>query len=357
VRIGIVNDLALAVESLRRVLIKRPEHKILWVAENGAEAVKLCKRSLPDLILMDLVMPVMDGVEATRWIMKSTPCPILLVTASVGAHSSKVFEAMGAGALDVIATPILDKFGNSNTGMALLQKIDMIGRLTGITQTPIRTQRLAGKKPLSKAHGNCLIVIGSSTGGPQALVKALSCLPADFPASIVVIQHMDEKFTSGLVEWLDKQLELRVRVLSEGDRPAPGTVLIPSTDDDVVLTLNNTFSYTKEPVRGFYHPSVDIFFQSVARYWQQSCIGVLLTGMGRDGAEGLLAIRQRGWYTIAQDETSSVVYGMPKAARQIDAVDEVLPVCQIGPALADLLAINRGIYNGKLGNGKFKHTA
>lgn len=350
-RIGIVNDLPLAVECLRQILLKEQEHDVIWVAENGAEAVKLCTETPPDLLLMDLIMPVMNGVDATRRIMQSTPCPILIVTASVDAHSSKVFEAMGAGALDVVATP-----KDSNTGKTLLQKIALIGKVMGIKQPPKKNQRVVSdKKQLFPSQNNCLIAIGCSTGGPQALITALSSLPADFPASIVVIQHMDQQFTAGLAEWLAKQLNLRVRILAEGDRPTPGTVLVPSTDNDVVLTTGNTFNYKKKSEDSFYHPSADIFFKSIATYWQQSCIGILLTGMGKDGAEGLLAIRQRGWYTIAQDESSSVVYGMPKAAKQMNAADIILPANAIGPALIDLLAPNCKTLNGNAGNENFRN--
>lgn len=350
--IGIVNDLHLAIECLRRIVTEGQKHKVIWVADNGAEAVKLCAENTPDLILMDLIMPVMNGVEATRKIMKSTPCPILIVTASVDANSSKVFEAMGAGALDVVATP-----KNSDSGKALLQKIALISKVMGIKQPPKKNQHVVSdKNQLQLSQNNCLIAVGCSTGGPQALITALSSLPANFPASIVVIQHMDRKFTPGLAEWMSKQLELQVRILTKGDRPTPGTVLVPSTDNDVVLTTGNTFNYIEKSEESFYHPSVDVFFKSIATYWQDSCIGILLTGMGKDGAEGLLAIRQRGWYTIAQDESSSVVYGMPKAAKQINAADIILPVDAIGPTLLDLLAPNSKSLNGKPTNEKPRIT-
>ncbi len=346
-RIGIVNDLNLAVEGMRRLLVSQPQHEVVWVAYNGKEAIALCTDDTPDLILMDLVMPVMNGVEATREIMQTTPCPILVVTASVDGNSSMVFEAMGAGALDAVATPILNMKNKAGAGIELLQKIEKIGKLKGhiSSRSRIREQNQPVRKIHTRTRKNCLISIGASTGGPQALVKLLSCLPADFPGSIVIIQHMDEKFSPNMVEWLDRQTEIPIRKLCEGDVPIPGIALIACTDDHVILTENGKMKYTKEPRNNFYHPSVDVFFHSVARNWYGITIGVLLTGMGRDGAAGLLALNRRGWHTIAQDQESSVVYGMPKAAAEIGAAVEILPVCEIGSALIDLMAPKVGIYH------------
>lgn len=336
-KIGIVNDLAIAMESLRQALADAPEHQIIWEAYNGLEAVKHCAAETPDLILMDLMMPVMDGVEATKRIMQKTPCPILIVTATVDGHSSKIFEAMGVGALDVVATPVLDKSGQPSGSAELLKKITNIGRLTGNSQRKTRKSPNTDAIQKNKLEKQCLLAIGCSTGGPNILVQILSSLPKDFPATIVVIQHMDEKFTPGLVSWLDSQTKLPVRVISEGDMPQPGIVQFACTDHHLILTPQHTFKYTKNPADNFYHPSVDVFFDSISKNWQGSIIGVLLTGMGRDGAEGLLTLRHQGWHTIAQDEKSSIVYGMPKAAAQLGAATEVLAAQDISPALIKLI--------------------
>ncbi len=338
-RIAIVNDSIIAVESMRRILASAPEHSIIWVAGNGAEAVEFCRLQRPDLILMDLIMPVLDGVEATRRIMKSTPCPILIVTSTVSGHSAKVFEAMGAGALDAVKTPIYGRSDNAVGERTLLNKIGQINILTGNGPVHRRTETppfaVETKGPASQ---ECLLVIGSSTGGPNALVTVLSYLPKNFPCAVVVIQHMDTEFAPGMINWLNEQLELSVRMVHEGDRPQAGTILVPSTDGHVVLTAGGGLRYTPEPKEIVYHPSVDVFFHSVARYWKGNAIGVLLTGMGKDGAEGLLALRRRGWHTIAQDESTSVVYGMPRAAVELGAAKEVLPICNVGPNIIDLLA-------------------
>ncbi len=333
----------MAVEALRRALLPS-DHQILWTAENGAVAVARAAEDPPDLILMDLVMPVMDGVEATRRIMQASPCNILVVTASVSGNSGKVFEAMGAGALDVVATPVLG--GGQNGARDLLQKIDRIARISGLpggsksaspAGVPASLQRGTGK--------HWLVAIGSSTGGPQALLRILKRLPADLPAAVVVVQHMDKQFAGGLAEWLDTQVSIRVKVLENGERPRTGTVLIPATADHVVMTPSNNLTYSVDPKDNFYHPSADVFFKSVARYWHGNCIGVILTGMGRDGAEGLLALRKNSHYSIAQDRESCVVYGMPKAAVEVGAVCEVLPLEDIGARILELLNPQRGTCN------------
>ncbi|MFC1524506.1 chemotaxis response regulator protein-glutamate methylesterase [Thermodesulfobacteriota bacterium] len=340
-KIGIANDLTLAIESLKSALIATPEHEIIWIAKDGVETVQRCAEETPDLILMDLIMPKMDGVEATRRIMKSTPCAILIVTASVGINSSKVFEAMGVGALDAVSTPVFGEEGNGNVRI-LLRKINSIGKLIGASniQPPKTPFRVPSAKN-SHTHHDCIVAIGCSTGGPQALANILSLLPADLPASIVVIQHMNQKFTSDLSGWLNSKTKLNVCLLKEGDRPRPGTVLIPSTDKHAILTPNNSIIYTDDKNQNFYHPSVDVFFHSVVQNWKGNCIGILLTGMGKDGAQGLLALRQRGWTTIAQDKSSSVVFGMPKAAIDLEAAEFILPIDSIGFTLTNLLSIQQ----------------
>ncbi len=332
-KIAIVNDLRIAVESLKFALASVPNYEIAWIAMDGVEAVQRCKEQTPDLILMDLIMPNMNGVEAIRRIMKATPCAILVVTASVGLRSSMVFEAMGAGALDAVSTPVFGRSGKENSSRELLVKIANIAKL--IHASPIKPR----KTNLSNIHTSpfnkkeTLIAVGCSTGGPQALVKILSSLPADFPASMVIIQHINEKFTPDMAAWLNSKTKINVRLLKEGDRPANGTALFPCTNDHAVLDSDNRIRYAKGSENDFYHPSVDIFFNSVAKNWYGNCVGVLLTGMGRDGAQGLLSLRKRGWPTIAQDEATSVVFGMPKAAISLDAAEMILPIDKIGPTI------------------------
>lgn len=335
-KIGIVNDLSMAVETLRRIVTEDNKHEVVWTAENGKIAIDRCADKVPDLILMDLIMPVMNGVESTRKIMKLSPCPILIVTASVAGNSAMVFEAMGAGALDVVATPILNAESGEG-GQELLNKIARIGKLVGIKDKPVGNTIAKKGVAVKQQEGPNLVVIGCSTGGPQALFEVLKDLPAGFPCSIVVVQHMDEQFTGGLADWLNHQIDLSVRVMREGELPEPGTVLIPSTNNHMIMHPNKSLGYSVEPVNNYYHPSVDVFFNSVAKYWRGQCIAVLLTGMGRDGAAGMSAMHQLGHMTIAQDKKTSIVYGMPKAAIELGAAREILPLDIIGRRIKSLL--------------------
>ena len=332
-RIGIVNDLPMAAEALRRAVALAPEHQVVWLAKDGAEAVELCARNKPDLVLMDLIMPGMDGVEATRRIMASTPCTILIVTVSVETHASRVFEAMGYGALDAVDTPALGS-GDLLAGAAtLLAKINTIRRLVGDGPGPGNSIKPVSSIPTSRQR---LIAIGASAGGPAAVAVVLRSLPRHFPAAIVIIQHVDERFAAGMAEWLGQHSTLPVRLAKEGDRLLPGTVLLAGTGDHLVLKTADRLGYTPEPRDFAYRPSVDVFFNAVGRLWRGETIGVLLTGMGTDGAQGLKTLRATGHYTIAQDEASCAVFGMPKAAAALNAAVEILPLKSIAPKLVAL---------------------
>ncbi|MCC2656916.1 MAG: cheB [Panacagrimonas sp.] len=328
-RIGIVNDLPLVVEALRRVLALHSEHRVAWVARDGAEAVAMCASDTPDLVLMDLLMPGIDGVEATRRIMQRTPCPILIVTVSVGAHAGRVFEAMGHGALDAVDTPVLKGDAAQGGAEALLDKIDRIERLVRARPAPAPPANGVERSVARAPQRPPLLAIGASAGGPAALAVLLRALPADLRAAVVIVQHVDAQFAPGMADWLGQQSALPVRLAQESDRLQAGTVLVAGRADHLVLRRSAALGYVREPADYHYRPSVDVFFHSVARFWADRTVGVLLTGMGRDGALGLKALRDHGCHTIAQDASTSAVYGMPKAAAQVGAAVDILPLPQI----------------------------
>ncbi|QHF02194.1 chemotaxis-specific protein-glutamate methyltransferase CheB [Pseudomonas asturiensis] len=334
-KIAIVNDMPMAVEALRRALAFEPMHQVIWVAGNGAEAVRACAEQTPDLILMDLIMPVMDGVEATRQIMASTPCAIVIVTVDREQNVHRVFEAMGHGALDVVDTPAIGAGNPREAAAPLLRKILNIEWLVGQRSTHERTVAT----PLREAvRRDRLVAIGSSAGGPAALEILLKALPPTFPAAVVLVQHVDQVFAAGMAEWLSTASGLPVQLACEGQVPQRGKVLLAGTNHHIRLLKGGTLAYTAEPVNEIYRPSIDVFFESVARYWSGDAVGVLLTGMGRDGAMGLKAMRERGFLTIAQDQASSAVYGMPKAAAAIDAAVEIRTLTAIAPRLVEVFA-------------------
>ncbi|SAK87862.1 chemotaxis-specific methylesterase [Caballeronia temeraria] len=322
-KIGIANDVPLAVEALRRALAARPDFEIAWVAHDGQQAIDYCAAHTPDVVLMDLVMPNVDGVQASRTIMARSPCAILVVTVDVGANAWRVYEAMGAGALDAVDTPALAGADARRGAAALIAKIDQIGaRLaSSFVSTAVKSS-------------DRLVAIGASAGGPAALATLLGALPKDFAAATVIVQHVDRAFAEGMAQWLDAQSALRVRVAREGDRPVPGEVLLAATNDHLHFADAARLGYTAHPQQLPYRPSVDVFFQSVTERWTGRAIGVLLTGMGRDGAIGLKAMRAKGYHTIAQDEATSAVYGMPKAAAALNAAVSILPLPRIADAIA-----------------------
>lgn len=318
-RIAIVNDQPLAVEMLRRTLARASAYAIAWEARNGAEAVRQCAADPPDLVLMDLFMPVMDGVEATRRIMRDSPCAILVVTANVTESVSKVFEAMGAGALDAVSTPILDEGDGQRS--PLLDKIAMIQKLLKPRLPPSPpTEPEAGPTALP----GLLVAIGASTGGPAVLMTLLAGLPRDFPAALVIVQHVDVLFAAELARWLDQSSRIPVGIARQGDRPLAGRVYVAATNDHLVVNARRQFAYQREPADYPYRPSVNVFFGSLSRHWPRPGLGILLTGMGRDGATGLLDLREAGWRTIAQDRDSCAVYGMPRAAQELGAAGKIL---------------------------------
>jgi two-component system, chemotaxis family, response regulator WspF len=346
-RIGIANDMGLAREALRRVVLSSPANEVVWMAKDGAEAVALARADVPDLILMDLLMPGTDGVEATRRIMGESPCAILVVTATVAGHVNRVYQAMGYGALDAIDTPVLGARGEISGAAMLLHKIELIGKLLGkpvgkpverpVPSVPVSDSSSITWTSLVEKALDPLVLLGASTGGPQALEVVLSRLPAVLASGVVIVQHVDAAFAPGLGQWLSEQAGRRVMLASEGHQPAAGEVLLSGTDDHLVIGEDRRLHYSLEPRESSYRPSVDVFFNSAARNWPRPGVAVLLTGMLRDGAEGLLNLRRLGWRTIAQDESSSVVWGMPKAAVEIGAAEEVVSLPRIAEAIVRLL--------------------
>jgi two-component system response regulator WspF len=332
VRIAIVNDEPVAAAALRQVLVTAGGYTVAWVARDGAEAVRRCVEDRPDVVLMDLVMPEMDGVEATRRIMATAPCAILLVTSDV-TRTSNIFAAMGAGALDVVATPILAGAQAESTTRALLAKVRLVGQLATVRHTPALPMPALATGRSARA----LVAIGASAGGPPAVAHVLRDLSSDLPIAVVVVQHVDQAFADSMAEWLDSQTQLKVSVARPEMRLEAGRVYLAGGEGHLVLTAAGALDYVSEPRDSLYRPSADMLFTSVAAYWRGPMAGVVLTGMGHDGAAGLGRMRAAGARTVAQDQATSAVYGMPRAAAEANAATDVLPLARIGPFLHDHL--------------------
>jgi two-component system, chemotaxis family, response regulator WspF len=320
VRLGIVGD-AGAAETLKAAILLGGGHEVAWIACADDELRSQAVSDTPDLVLVDLQARGVDALDATRFIVSDT-ASVVLVAASGQADPAHVFAAIGHGALDAVSLP--------RAGAAA---VTSIARWIGKTGAPAsRTSDRGTSCPR-------LIAVGASAGGPAALSIVLGSLPRSLPAAIVVVQHLGEDFTAGVAEWLQRGTALDVRVARENDRPVVGTVLVAGGNDHLVFKSPGRLGYTTEPREKIYRPSVDVFFDSVCRLWRGSVVGVLLTGMGRDGAQGLRALRAHGHHTIAQDEATCAVYGMPKAAAALNAAVDILPLDRIAGRIDDLVAM------------------
>lgn len=346
IRVLIADDSLVAREMLAQILGSDPGIEVVGQASDGEQAVEAVGRLRPDVVTMDIHMPRMDGLVATERIMAYTPTPILVVSSSVhGEGVGRAFDALQAGALEVMKKP-------EPRDWAELQRIgdELIRRVKLISRVPVITH-LRGRRPSARAGeggpgaapeqappgGRAIVAIGSSTGGPSALLSVLGALPADFPVPVVVAQHIADGFVPGLVSWLDSNCALRIVEAEQGRDVLPGTAYFAPTGRN--LEMEGFVARFSDPLEGqLYIPSADSLFASVARSFSRRAVGVILTGMGADGAEGLRSMRHAGAATIAQDELTSTVFGMPRAAAENGAVDRVLPVERIAEAIRTLVA-------------------
>ncbi len=338
--VAIVNDSPLAREALRRIVEDLGGHRVLWQAADGLEAQVQVLRAPPELILMDLFMPLCDGVEATRAIMATRPCPILVVTASVDAHVDRVFQAMGAGALDAIDTPLLDVPLRESANHPLLSKMAAVARI-GLSR---RSTAPVPSSGVARAGGlPPLVALGASSGGPGALAKIFATLPDDFPAALLVAQHVDSRFASRLAQWLDGQCVLPVCLGRDGEPPRPGRIYLAPGGSHLEVDGTGCLRVVSSTGRHL-APSVDRLLRSLVPHARRVHAAGLLTGMGRDGAAGLLALRQAGVPTFAQDRDSATVYGMPKAALEMGAAEQTLSLEDIVPFLLECLRTPQPLY-------------
>jgi two-component system chemotaxis response regulator CheB len=368
VSVVVVDDSSVQRRFVRMVIDSDPGLVLVGEARTGSDALALVERLRPQVVLMDLHLPVMNGIEAIERIMALRPTPILVYSSFVdGDDRDNAAAALAAGAVDVMAKPGAPDGGPANLEQyaeGLRRRLRLVGRVRVITHpraklggagARLSTHRLrrpsdqpevrrTGTVPVAPTTGDLglskrrvkVIAVGASTGGPQALATLLSELPPDLEPAIVVVQHMADGFMEGLAGWLDGLCPLPVAVGGNGKRLLPGTVTIAPSGLNLVVHDQLRVT-TQEPPRSQYHvPGIDVTFSSLADAVGADAIGLLLTGMGRDGADGLKRMRERGAFTIAQDEETCAVYGMPAAAMAVGAVDRQLPLGEIGAALRQL---------------------
>jgi two-component system, chemotaxis family, protein-glutamate methylesterase/glutaminase len=342
IRVLVVEDSPTDRELLVSTLGCDPEFTVVGQAENGARAVELARELRPDLITMDILMPVLDGLEATKEIMVQAPTPILVVSSTMRDRGVELsLDAIRAGALMCVEKPLppgAPDYADRRSQFLALAKAMAQVKVVRRWATARVPSAAAGSPDRRPARPLRLVAIAGSTGGPAALQRILMDLPGDFPVPLVVVQHIAAGFVAGLAEWLRSSCHLRVKVAEDGESLSARTVYLASDDRHLGVTRDRTIRMSAAgPINGF-RPSANHLFESAASAFGSAVLAVVLTGMGNDGVEGLRAVRQAGGHIIAQNEATSVIYGMPREAVAAGVVDAELPITEIGSRLAMLVA-------------------
>jgi two-component system chemotaxis response regulator CheB len=347
IRVLVIEDSLTIRKRMLEVLAADPDIDIVGEADDGQRGVELCQQLRPDVVTLDMMMPLMNGLEATEFIMAFCPTPILIVSASTNRGDLfKTYDALAAGALDALDKPQENELDNV-WEKKLVATVKLISRIRVITHPRARLGRM-GQMPaptLQNSERLRAVAIGVSTGGPAALIEILRGLPQGFPLPILLVIHLGRLFTPAFVEWLDGQSSVRVGYAVDGEPLPPvgqARVLMAPPDNHLVL-CQGKLRLTQDPERHSCRPSIDVLFESIAQELGTAGVGCLLTGMGRDGAAGLLAIRLAGGRTLAQDEATSVVFGMPREAILLGAAEQVLALDQIAPRLGVLAGVATGM--------------
>lgn len=348
IRVLVVEDSPVVREFLVHILSSDPDIRVAGTANDGEEALEAVRRHRPDVITMDIHMPKLNGLEATRRIMETDPTPIVIVSGSEDPREvTTTFDAMEAGALAVLRRPAgIGHPAHEDTARELVQTVKLMSEVKVVRRWP-RTRSTApapraAKMGLARESAQVRIVaIGASTGGPPALHTILAGLPKDFPVPILIVQHMAAGFIRGFVEWLAQSSGLPVHVATQGALMLPGHIYVAPDEFHMKVERGGKIALTKDEPENGLRPSVSCLFRSVAEVYGGDAVAGLLTGMGRDGAEELRLLREKGAVTFAQDKDSSVVHGMPGEAIKLDAAMLVLPPEKIAAVLTNL-ANHRG---------------
>lgn len=341
----VVEDSLTVRRRLVEVLSSDLELQVVGEAEDGKRAIELCKTLLPDVVTLDMVLPFMSGLAVTEYIMAYCPTPIVIVSSSTNrGEVFRTYDALRAGAIEVVEKPD-GREDDDRWQRHLTSTVKLVSRIKVITHPRARldrrrdteecaqpSQRLEGRRPCR------LIALGASMGGPAAILEILRELPPDFPLPILIVIHVGRPFAAGFMEWLQGQCSIPIGYARDGDPlPEPGFArAVMAPPDQHLVVKGRKLRLTSDPERHSCRPSVDVLFESVASEIGEESAACLLTGMGRDGARGLLAVQRSGGATIAQDEATSVVFGMPREAILLGAADRVLPLQQIAPSFMAL---------------------
>lgn len=348
----LVDDSIVVLTILSQLLCSSPEIKVVGTARNGKEALALIPQLQPAVICTDLYMREMDGLELIKQVMAKYPRPILAISAAVQpADTQNIFRLLEAGAVDVFPKPMTGLAADyQQIKQELIGKIKILAGvkvftrrqpeavktsalLTGVATAKSTLQSVTSSRIVEPNTTIRAIAIGASTGGPQALFTILTQLPASLPVPVICVQHICEGFLTGLIDWLTAKCDIKVQIALANTKPSPGIVYFAPDQHHLELDAQGRFSYSLSPAIDGHRPSVTVTFKSVAKFYGRAAAGVLLTGMGRDGADGMQAIAAAGGVTIAQSENSCVVFGMPKEAIALKVVQQVLSPEEIAASL------------------------
>lgn len=348
IKVFLVDDSPVVLAVLQRILKTSPDLEIVGTAANGSEALSKIPTLKPHVVCTDLKMGTMGGLELTQKLMAEFPVPILVVSSAVqSSDRENIFQLLQAGAVDVFPKP-RSGLAEDYPERSLLNKIKIVAgvkvfkkRHKGETPAPAIAQSASKTRVEPRTAQFKLLAIGASTGGPPALEAILKQLPAQFPLPIVCVQHISQGFLDGLIGWLDAQCALSVKIAQRGETPTPGCVYFAPDGYHLEIDKRRKFVYSDAPAFQSHRPSVTVTFQSVAQSYGKDAIAVLLTGMGRDGADGMSAIAQAGGETVAQNEETCVVFGMPREAIALGAARHVLALEEISPFLTRIVGDRR----------------
>jgi two-component system chemotaxis response regulator CheB len=321
--------------TIKKLLERDGRFDVIGEAKNGQDAVEKVRALKPDVCTMDFNMPVLDGISALREIMRVQPTPVVMLSAHTREGARETIDALREGAVDFVTKPSGEVSAElGDVAPRLVAKLLAAAQAKLTVPSPPR--RAPAVEPAPATHGLRVAVVAISTGGPAALSRLLPALPAEAPLALLIVQHLPAGFTAPLAERLDSMCAFNVREAVEGDRPMAGVALIAPGDRHLDIHSDGRVHIVEGPEVNGVRPSADITMRAAARIFGRRSVGVVMTGMGRDGAEGLRAIKQAGGATLVQDQASSVIYGMPRAAAETGCVDRTVALDHLAEALAAL---------------------